>query len=102
MTDTGLLDAELWRDYLADAVADHARLRPPAGRGLGRRGRRPATGALDVANLDLTSLGSPANTTLRVTWTKGTETGDAGEVAGRRRRRARSRSTCRPAPPGAR
>ena len=79
MTDTGLLDAELWRDYLATQspiTPDYARQQVDVS-GDAVAGR---AGSLDVANLDLTSLGSPTNTTLRVTWTKGTETGDAGEV----------------------
>ncbi|WP_228387453.1 MULTISPECIES: bifunctional metallophosphatase/5'-nucleotidase [unclassified Nocardioides] len=81
MTDTGLLDAELWRDYLAEQspiAPDFARQQVVVtGNGTAAAGR---PGALEVSMLDLTSLGSPANTTLRVSWTDGTETVEVGEV----------------------
>ncbi|WP_170286121.1 ExeM/NucH family extracellular endonuclease [Nocardioides rubriscoriae] len=88
--DTGLLDAQLWRDYLAD----NAPLSPDFARqqvfvdGLGDSlvaGKtstftlgRPAGGPLTPitgTTLDLTSLGSPANTSVTATLTQGgTET----------------------------
>ncbi|WP_166139289.1 bifunctional metallophosphatase/5'-nucleotidase [Nocardioides ochotonae] len=81
MTDTGLLDADLWRGYLAGQSPispDFARQQVVvSGNGTVVAGR---PGALEVSMLDLTSLGSPANTTLDVSWTKGTETVQVGDV----------------------
>jgi len=81
MTDTGLLDAELWRGYLAEESPispDFARQQVVVtGNGTAVAGR-PA--ALEVSKLDLTSLGSPANTTLEASWSDGTETVDLADV----------------------
>jgi 5'-nucleotidase len=92
--DTGLLDAELWRTYLADnspLSPDFARQQVftdgmPASVAPGQRvtfdlGR--ATGGTDApltgTTLDLTSLGSPANETVTATLVDGTSETVLGE-----------------------
>ncbi len=67
-TDTGYLDAEVWRDYLADTTPispDFARqqVEVDVAPGSVESGEELA---FTVSNLDLTSLGSPANTELTV------------------------------------
>jgi 2',3'-cyclic-nucleotide 2'-phosphodiesterase (5'-nucleotidase family) len=80
-TDTGLLDAELWRDYLAD----NSPISPDFARQQVNESGLPSSVsagdevAFTLSNLDLTSLGSPANTTLTVYLTKGTRSTKIGK-----------------------
>ncbi|QTE29989.1 ExeM/NucH family extracellular endonuclease [Pengzhenrongella sicca] len=68
--DSGLIDRDAWIDYLgannpvSPSFARHA----VAVAGLPAEAEQGAQVAVEVSKLDLTSLGSPANTTLTATW----------------------------------
>ncbi|MCR6032963.1 hypothetical protein GGQ22_16180 [Nocardioides sp. zg-579] len=72
-TDTGLLDAELWRDYLAG----NAPLSPDFARQQVEESGLPTSVSagdevsFSLGKLDLTSLGSPVNTTVAVSLVQG-------------------------------
>ncbi|MDN4161679.1 bifunctional metallophosphatase/5'-nucleotidase [Nocardioides abyssi] len=79
-TDTGLLDAELWRDYLAgnDPISpDFARQQVQAS-GLPTSVSAGDEVAFSLANLDLTSLGSPVNTSVAVSLVQGSKSVGVG------------------------
>ncbi|WP_207619311.1 bifunctional UDP-sugar hydrolase/5'-nucleotidase [Nocardioides sp. IC4_145] len=74
-TDTGLLDAELWRDYLAgnDPISpDFARQQVEAP-GLPASVSAGDEVAFSLAKLDLTSLGAPTNTSVEVSLVQGSK-----------------------------
>ncbi|MDN4174145.1 5'-nucleotidase C-terminal domain-containing protein [Nocardioides sp. SOB77] len=80
-TDTGLLDAELWRDYLAansPISPDFARQQVEES-GLPTSVSAGDAVSFTLADLDLTSLGSPANTTVEVSLVQGRQTVPVGD-----------------------
>jgi 5'-nucleotidase len=81
--DTGLLDYEVWIDYLKEqspVAPDFARHAVQV-EGLQSSYQEGGTVSLTLPKLDLTSLGSPRNTTVGVSLVVGDETYDLGDVA---------------------
>ncbi len=76
-TDTGLLDAQLWRDYLANQTSANGAVAPDFARQQVEAPGLPATVtasqsvSFTLNKLNLTSLGSPANTQVTVFLTNG-------------------------------
>ncbi|WP_267477194.1 bifunctional metallophosphatase/5'-nucleotidase [Nocardioides sp. Leaf374] len=79
-TDTGLLDAELWRDYLAgnDPVSPDFARQQVTESGLPDALVAGEEASFTLSKLNLTSLGSPANTELTATYVDGSTTSPLG------------------------